>query len=421
MNHSDEAVSPAAVETKKTEVFYGYIIVLCSFLILMMAWGSQYSFGIFFKPMLKEFGFSRAVLSGAYSINMLIQAIACIFIGKLSDKYGPRLVVTICGTLIGISYLLMSQAQTVWHIYALFGVVASIGIAGMWVPLLSTIARWFVSRRGLMCGIAAAGIGIGVIFLPPLTSFFITDFGWRTAYIIIGAIMLVIIISCAQLLKGDPAQIGKSPLGMSEQHEKSNPSFTFREALSTRQFWLVSGVFLVMNTCVHSIMVHIVPHATDVGIAEAAAAVILSIIGIASIIGKLAVGVALDRLGAKTVAVIITSLMLMSFILIQFSNSPWIFYVFAVCFAFAYGGFAAAQSPYIAYLFGLKHHGTIFGFSSFIFVGAAAFGPFISGKIFDVTSSYSYVFILLSALSFLAILFACGIKKTVHRKKLGSS
>jgi len=412
MNHLKNDSSPLISGANKAGFFYGYIIVAASFLILMIAWGSQYSFGIFFKPMLAEFGFSRAVLSGAYSINMIIQAAACIFIGKLSDRYGPRLVVTLCGTLLGISYLLMSQAQMLWHIYLLFGVVASIGLAGMWVPLLSTIAKWFVSGRGLMCGIAAAGIGIGIIFVPPLTSFFIAGFGWRTSYVIIGTALLILIILSAQALKRDPAKIGLSALGMSEQHEEDNPSFTFPEAVRSRQFWMISGVFLVMNICVHSVMVHIVPHATDVGIADATAAVILSVIGVASIISKLVVGAALDRLGNKTVVIIIVSLMLISLIFIQFSNALWVFYVFAVFFAFAYGGFAASQSPYIAYLFGLKHHGTIFGFSSFIFMGSAAFGPLIAGKIFDVTSSYNYVFILLSVLSVLAILFACGIKKT---------
>ena len=414
---SPESLESLIPETNKPRFFYGYIIVLCSFVILMIAWGAQYSFGVFFKPMLKEFGFSRAVLSGAYSTNLIIQAIACIFTGKLSDKYGPRLVVTVCGSCLGISYLLMSQTQEVWQIYIVFGILASIGVAGTWVPLLSTVARWFVFRRGLMCGITAAGIGVGVMIMPPLSSYFISSLGWRTSYIIIGITLLALIIISAQLLKRDPSQIGQSALGESEQQEDHSPSFTFREALRTRQFWLISGVYLLMAACMHSVMVHIVPHATDVGIAEVTAASIISVIGAVSIITKVAVGIAIDRLGNKPVALMITSFMLISLIIIQLSNALWVFYVFAVFFAIGYGGFAAIQSPYLAELFGLKYHGTIFGFTFFI-LGAGAFGPFVAGKIFDVTSSYHLAFVMLAILSFVAIVFAGGIKKIKGKQKI---
>ena len=149
-------------------------------------------------------------------------AVACIFTGKLSDKYGPRLVVTVCGSLLGVSYLLMSQVQMVWQIYIIFGILASIGVAGSWVPLLSTIARWFVFRRGLMSGIAAAGIGVGIMILPPLSSYLISNLGWRTSYIIIGMAVLVLVIISAQMLKNDPSQIGQSALGSSEQHEDNS-------------------------------------------------------------------------------------------------------------------------------------------------------------------------------------------------------
>ena len=304
----------------------------------MIVWGAQYSFGVFFKPMLNEFGLSRAVLSGAYSINLVVQSIACIFTGKLCDKYGPRLVVTICGSLLGISYLLMSQAQVAWHIYIIFGIFTSIGAAGTWVPLLSTIARWFVFRRGLMSGITAAGVGVGVMLVPPLASYFISSFGWRTSYIIIGLTVMILVSISAQMLKRDPSEIGQSALGLSIQHEDSSLHFTFKEALRTRQFWLICGVLLMMGACLQSILVHIVPHATDVGIAEVTAATIISVIGGVSIISKVSLGVAMDRLGNKPIAILIASLMLISLIIIQLSDALWVLYVFAVFFCFRLWG-----------------------------------------------------------------------------------
>jgi MFS family permease len=299
----------------------------------------------------------------------------------------------------------------VWQIYVIFGILSSIGVAGSWVPLLSTIARWFVSRRGLMCGLAAAGVGVGILLLPPLAGYLIASFGWRTSYIIIGLAVLVVVIINAQLLKRDPSQIGLSALGVSEQHADSAAGYTFREALRTRQFWLLSAVYLVLGVCLQTVLVHIVPHATDVGIAEVTAATIISVIGGVSIISKVGVGIAVDRLGNKPVAIMVTSLMFLSMIIIQLSDALGVLYVFAVFFAFGYGGFAAIQSPYVAELFGLKDHGAIFGFSMFI-MGAGAFGPFVTGRIFDVTSSYRLAFVMLAILSFLSILLAIGTNKT---------
>lgn len=405
---------PSLSAVSKPRIFYGYVIILCSFLILMTMWGAQYSFGVFFKPMLKEFGISRAVLSGAYSINLILVAVASIFSGKLSDKYGPRLVVTVCGSCLGISYLLMSQVQTIWQIYVIFGILCSISIAGSWVPLLSTIAKWFVTGRGLMCGLAAAGIGVGTMLLPPLAGFLISSFGWRTSYIIIGLGLLVVVIINAQMLKRDPSQIGLSALGESDQPGDSAWGYTFREALRTRQFWLLSAVFLVLNGCLQTVLVHIVAHATDVGVLEVTAVTIISVIGGVSIVSKVGGGIAVDRLGNKPVAIMVTSLMCLSMIIIQFSDALAVLYVFAAIFAFSYGGFAAIQSPYVAELFGLKDHGAILGFAMFI-QGVGAFGPFVAGKIFDTNSSYRLAFVMLTILSFLSILLAIGINKTDRR------
>ena len=403
-----------ANDVSKPGLFYGYVIVGCSFLILMLMWGAQYCFGVFFKPMINEFGLSRAVLSGAYSMNMIIQAPACFIIGKLSDKYGPRLVVSVCGASLGISYLLLSQVQMVWQVYLIFGILASISVSGSWVPLMSTIARWFVVKRGLMCGLAAAGVGLGVMTFPPFAGYLIASFGWRVAYMIIGLTVLFVVTITAQLLKRDPSQMGLYAYGELEKSDEHVAGFTFREAVRTRQFWLLCTVFLVLALCLQTVLVHIVPHATDVGIAEITAATILSVIGFISIFGKVGIGMAIDRFGSKPITIFASSLMLLAMVFIQCSNKIEALYMFAVIFAIAYGGFAAMQSPYVAELFGLKDHGTIFGFCMFM-LGAASLGPFVAGKIFDSTASYRPAFLIMAILSLLSVLIAVGIKNTDRR------
>ncbi len=213
-------VSPST-GVKQRRFFYGNIIVLASFLVVMIAWGTQYSFGVFFKPVLNEFGWTRAETSGAYSLSIVLLGFFGIIAGRLSDKYGPRLVVTGCGLLLGLGYILMSQLSAIWQIYLFYGVLASIGVAGSWVPLLSTIARWFVRRRGLASGIVAAGIGIGTIILPLLANKLISLYNWRTSFIIFGIISLVVYVVVAQFLRRDPAQMGLLAYGAQQENTEN--------------------------------------------------------------------------------------------------------------------------------------------------------------------------------------------------------
>ena len=154
----------------KPEFFYGYIVVVAAFLIMVAIFGLYYCFGIFFDPMLLEFGWTRAMTSGAFSLSMVVYGLLNVAVGGLTDRFGPRMVVTICGLLIGLGYLLMSQISAVWQLYLFYGVIIGAGMGGSFIALLSSVARWFVKRRGMMTGIVMAGIGIGTLIGPPVAS-----------------------------------------------------------------------------------------------------------------------------------------------------------------------------------------------------------------------------------------------------------
>jgi len=196
--------------------FYGYVIVLAAFCSTVVVWGIFYSFGIFFEPILTEFGWSRAVTSGAYSLCMALHGLLAIGMGRLNDRFGPRLIITACGLFFGLGHLLMSQINAAWQLYLFYGVIVSIGLSASFVPITSTVARWFVKRRGMMTGVVVAGIGLGTMFIPPLVSQLISIYGWRTSYIIVGVAALVLVTLAAQFLKRTPEQIGLSPYGKDE-------------------------------------------------------------------------------------------------------------------------------------------------------------------------------------------------------------
>ncbi len=143
-------------ETRKSKFFYGYIVAITAFFIMVLIWGTYYSFGIFFKPVSTEFGWTRAMTSGAFSLSMIMYGLLGIVMGGLNDRLGPRLVMTFCGFFLGLGYLLMSQTNTIWQLYLFYGGIIGIGMGGSWVPLTSTIARWFVKRRSMVTGIVAS-------------------------------------------------------------------------------------------------------------------------------------------------------------------------------------------------------------------------------------------------------------------------
>ncbi len=194
-------------------LFYGYIIVIAGFIITFVVYAVQYAFGVFFKPMINEFGWTRALTSGAFSLSWIVQGVMAIVMGRLCDSLGPRLVITVCGFLIGISYIFMSQINDVWQFYLLYGVLAGAGISGIVIPLGSTLARWFIKRRNLMTAFAFVGVSVGVLVGSPISEMLITTYDWRMSYLILGSVVFVVVIIAAQLLRRDPSQKGQVAYG----------------------------------------------------------------------------------------------------------------------------------------------------------------------------------------------------------------
>jgi MFS family permease len=265
-----------------------------------------------------------------------------------------------------------------------------------------------------MTGIVSAGIGIGAVIGPPLANSLISAYGWRVSYLILGSIVLIVVVSAAQFLKRDPSQIGKVAYGQnSAEASVQNPGaegFTFREVFHRRQFWMIFCLFLCFGFCLFTVMVHLVPYATDVGISATSAANVLAAIGAVSIISKVAMGYMGDIIGNKTVLIISFILIILSLVWFLFTRDMWSFYLFAVIFGIAYGSHISQTSPFTALLFGLIAHGSIFGMLSMGMWAGLALGPFVAGYIFDVTGSYQLAFFVCIAVGILGLILTMLVK-----------
>ncbi len=404
-------------KSRRLPFFYGYIVSIAAFLCMLVMWGAYYSFGIFFTPLLEEFGWTRAMTSGAFSLSFVLTGVFNVVAGRLTDRFGPRVVVTICGIFLGLGYILVSVTQAFWQLYLFYGVVVAMGMGSAVTPLQSTVARWFTKRRGMMTGMVVAGIGVGMLISPPLANWLIEDYGWRTSYRIVGITSLIVMVLAAQVLRRDPQQMGLLPYGGNERHLSTGLSaggLNLMQALRTWQFWVIVLSLLGFTMGEGTIVVHIVTHARGLGVSAAAAALIITIIGAVSMFSRIITGTAADKIGNKSSWVICLGLGGLSLGWLLLARELWLFYLFALVFGFAYGGLSVLPSPMVAEHFGLKAHGVVFGtVIMFGGTGGMALGPLIAGYLFDLTQSYNpsfLIFAITSAIGLVLMLFLKPVK-----------
>lgn len=401
--------------------YYGYFVVGAAFIIMVVSWGLYIVFGVFFNSFLDEFGWSRAVISGAYSVSSIMGGLLGIVMGGLTDRFGPRLVVTFCGILLGLGHYLMSLVGTVWHLYLFYGVIVGMGMSGLWVPLMSTVARWFTVRRSLMTGIVISGLTIGQMIGPPVISRLIAEYQWRQSYVILGIAVGIIIVLAAQFLKRSPGRTHQSPDNGVEKKPgrliSDASDFTLKESMHTSQFWVVTVVFFCFGFTAFGLTVHLVPHVTVLGIPDISAANVLAVSGGIGIVGNFLLGgIVGDRIGNRKAFIIGLIMSTAALLWLVPVRELWMLYLFAVVFGLGVGSMGTSESPLVARLFGMSSHGLIYGVIGLGFTAGGAVGPILTGYIFDRTESYQLAFLVSAALGIIALVLMVMLKPT---KKLG--
>ena len=414
-------------QAKPPRFFYGWVVVATAFCVALVAYGVQYSFGIFIEPLKADFGWSGTLVGGAASLFMFSRGALAILTGRFTDRYGPRIIVAIGGLFLGLGLILTSQISAAWQLYLFYGLMAGFGLSIAYAPLMATASRWFVSKRGLAIGIVAAGIGAGTAVIPPLARYLIATYeGWSKPYIILGLLAWVIIIPGALLLRRSPEEKGLLPLGKTESiagaEENSNiakkedsltserAGFSLKDAAHTRAFWLLLAIIIFWSTCVQMAMMYIYPHATDLSIPGVVAANFLSVIGISSIIGRLVMGAVSDRLGGKRTLVICLILQALAMFWLLRATDIWMLYLFAAAFGFAYGGCVPLLPVIAGEIFELKSIGAIVGVQMLGVAIGGAIGPLLGGYVFDVTASYYFAFMVSGMCTIIALILLAFIR-----------
>jgi MFS family permease len=385
------------IDSKNDSFPYGWIIVIASLILLIGSFGTHLCFGVFLKPLIEEFGWTRAATSGSMSVVMGISGLIGIIMGKLTDKYNVRIIITIGVLIGGVSYLLLSNIKILWHLYLYFGLGAGVCVGSTYTPVNATISKWFVEKRALALGIALMGITVGQMVLSPITAYIITEHGWRTAYLVLAMVVFVTAIPAVIVIGKPPpapAHTKSFQKGISKSGQSVRPrGFSAREASKTAPFWMLMITGFVLSAGFYFVVSHIVTYATDIGMSITAAALILTTASIGGIAGTLFAWSITVKLGNKYALLVLIAGEALAMFLFIFTKSTWAFYAVAIMFGFSFGAASPVRMAMIPPLFGLKSIGIILGLATFAWSVGGIAGPFLSGYIFDVSHSYDRAFV----------------------------
>ena len=420
----------------KPKLFYGWWIVAVSLVVLFITIGlSYYSFGVFFKPLISEFGWSRSTLSGAMSLLLLAWGLVCPLVGRLTDRYGPQRLI-VAGTIaLGASFCLLSLTGTLWHLYLLYACAGVASASCSEIPVSVAVSNWFKKRRGIAMGITTTGIGFGGLFLAPSMSQLILNFGWQVTFFLMGLLTWVAIIPLVVLImRTRPQEIGLLPDG-ERSHDKikageslpqqssaatdKNSNLNNRPtaiSIGTKELWLTGFAFSLVSFGIIGVIVHEVPFITDMGVSSTTAATVLGLTAGIGVLGKLCFGYFADRFSPRWMMLACVALQAVGVVILMQSRSLGMVWVFVIVFAFGCGGTNTLRPLVIGEFFGISALGRTLGQTELIRRLGATAGPFVAGYIFDVTGSYHYAFITI-IVAYLAAMVALFIIHPVKQSR----
>ncbi|KKB35023.1 MFS transporter [Bacillus thermotolerans] len=406
---------------KKGGIFYGWWILAAGFLIMTFLYAPIANLvSLFTKPVTEELGFGRAEFTMYYTVMATTAMIIAPIAGRLMKKLDVRVYMTIFTLLGAGAYIGFSFATELIH-FLLFAVPMGMALAGAGlIPVSVLITNWFNAKRGLSLGIALSGTGFGSMILSPLVTWIITAYGWRTAYLMIGILILVVLVPLIVfVIKLSPADKGLLPLGEEQAAEdapvKELAGVTQKEAFKSVSFWALCAGILVGGIVVNSMIINLVPYLTDIGTPAQQAALLLSLASAMVIAAKLLVGRLYDKLGLiKTLTFIVASdIICFLFLLKGNLLIPGIlFTIFS-----ALGSTAVTVTPaYLtAALFGEKEYSSKYGTVSLFTSLGAALAPVAAGLIYNINHSYVLLIqmlIVLAVVEFILFFFAIKLKPT---------
>ncbi len=386
--------------------FPGWTVVAAAFAVLFLAYGIQFSYGIFIPGMAADLAWSRADTALPFSIYVFVYSALSAVTGQATDHFGPRRVISAGAGLLGLGWGLSALVTQPWHLNITLGLVAALGMSVVWVPCNATVARWFTRRRGTAVAIASTGASLGNFIVPVLAAVAVQHWGWRVTLATLAVGSALGILFAARSMVREPEALGLWPDGdiLRPPQSELTGGQTVRELWWTESFMLIIGIYFFTWLVIFVPFVHGPAYAQDLGLSRAMGASILSAIGIGGMVGRLTSGVISDALGRCPTLLLVCALQAVGFALFALAQGAVGLCSAALVFGFSYGGSVSLLPALCGDLFGRAHVASVVGAIFAIAGSPAAVGPYVAGWLYDTTGSYDSAFWLAALLNVLACL-----------------
>jgi MFS family permease len=396
-------------------IFRGWLIVAASFSILTVAYGVQFSYGVFLPHIMADLELNRVAATAPFSLYVLVYTVMGVISGPATDRLGPRAVVLAGAGLLGLGYFLLATARAEWQLFLFLGLVAGLGMSAVFIPLNATVVRWFFRRRGLALAISGTGVNMALIIGPLAAAAVIPWLGWRTGLMTLAVAAAVLIAVCALSLVRDPearnlVPDGTVPDGQNHESDGGAPassreiSWSLGEATSTNAFWVITGVYVLTWTMLFFPFVHLPLLAAELGYGGARGATLVAAMGAGGIAGRLVFGWLSDLIGRLPCLYLALAVEVAAFVLFFLAASLPGLYLAAALFIAGSSSATTLYPAIIADNFGRRHIGAVTGVSFSIAGAATAIGPLLAAWIREVTGAYDMAFIIGAGLNAAAIL-----------------
>ena len=393
-----------AAQVPASGPFYGWYVAGALFFAMFLSIGLRQGFGIFVEPWQQEFGVGVATISVAASIGWFVNGSSQVVMGWLIDRVGGRIVVTGAALLLGLSVVLMAAVNSIFVLIVVYGMLMSLAAAGLaGGPPGAVVVRWFRRKRGAAMSLLTSGGSLGGLMLVPFMTYLFLWTDWRRAWLIGGALVLLLGVPLLYLvLRDDPADLGLLPDGdtaaaaaAGNSAGSAGPLLAQRwpDAFRSAPMWQLSAAYWVCGVTTASISVHYVRWAATEGITPATAALAFGLLSGINAVGVLLVGPLSDRVPRKTLLGVVYLIRGVAFLLLVILPGPAALWGFAIVGGASWLATVPLTTSLAADVYGIRHLGTLAGLINFAHQLGGALAVYLFGLVFDVHGSYDWAFL----------------------------
>lgn len=405
----------------KPQLYYGWYIVATAMFIAFVTTGARNSFGIFVIPMSEEFDWNRTTISVAAAIGWLVNGLTQPFLGHLFDQFNGRKIILTSLIVVGLATVALSLTFHFLFLVFIFGFVMSTAMSGASQGTLGPmLAKWFRRKRGTVLGLNVAGASLGGVILIPFGAYLLDLTDWRTTWIALGLIILVLAVPLAFIfVRNDPAEMGLQPDGDAEplngaRRDGRRGPFEvekWTQSFKSPPMWQLSAAYTVCGVTTGIISTHFIPYAEDVGVSQTRAAIIFGYMMGLNVLGGIGAGMIADRFGRKNVLGTVYLVRGLAYVLLVAMPGATSLWVFATLAGFSWIASVPVTTSLTADVYGLRALATISGISFLCHQVGAFLSILLAGVLFDLTGSYTLPFAIAGSLLFPAALAAFSINE----------